>query len=280
MGMSDNYTSIKQSDKDEIFDNEEFDILVDNVSAEIENILRNKKAPTSYGDDVTERELVERIYKTFDFVKIDSVETHGKQAVAYVILKQNKLDKEITLELEMTQLSDGTWEIMSLANAEDIGEELYEIAQAKLAEINKPTQEAIDAAVKIGEVKPTLRRMGRNAYSPLYTYLQVNIAVTVGEKSVSTIEGDIVFEGIGSNKNEVLRVPAVLKNTNIAMTNTTRTYYYSDRLVEDSDMYEKLRAANMNNFNDVKMSFKVKRVEFADGTELALKTKMNDAEAF
>lgn len=54
MGMSDNYTSIKQSDKDEIFDNEEFDILVDNVSAEIENILRNKKAPTSYGDDVTE----------------------------------------------------------------------------------------------------------------------------------------------------------------------------------------------------------------------------------
>lgn len=223
---------------------------------------------------------MERIYKTFDFVKIDSVETHGKQAVAYVILKQNKLDKEITLELEMTQLSDGTWEIMSLANAEDIGEELYEIAQAKLAEINKPTQEAIDAAVKIGEVKPTLRRMGRNAYSPLYTYLQVNIAVTVGEKSVSTIEGDIVFEGIGSNKNEVLRVPAVLKNTNIAMTNTTRTYYYSDRLVEDSDMHEKLRAANMNNFNDVKMSFKVKRVEFADGTELALKTKMNDAEAF
>lgn len=146
--------------------------------------------------------------------------------------------------------------------------------------MNKPTQEAIDKAVQIGDVKATLRRMGQTAYSPIYPYLQVNIPVTIGEQSVSTIEGQIVFAGVGPNKNEILRVPAVLQNTNIAMTNSTRTYYYSDRLDEYSDEYNKLTEANMNNFNDVKVSFKIRRVVFGDGTELEVATKLSEAEIF
>ncbi|MDY3973901.1 hypothetical protein [uncultured Veillonella sp.] len=280
IGYSDRFTYLDHIDKHRIYLSPGFRETSKNVELAIEDTLRNKKIPSDDTSTPFEEALVGRIYKAFDFVEVLDVSRHGDEAIAQILLKQNKLNLNVIVMLEMVQLENGTWEVMSISNAEKIGEEFYEAAQEKLADMNKPTQEAIDEAVKIGDVKATLRRMGQTAYAPIYPYLQVNIPVTIGEQSISTIDGDIMFEGLGPNKNEVLRVPAVLQNTNIAMTNSTRTYYYSDRLSESSDEYEKLKEANMNNFNDVKVSFKIRRVVFGDGTELEVATKLSEADIF
>ncbi len=280
IGYSDRYTFLDHIDKHRIYTDARFKETSRDMALAIEDALRNKRLSSDSTSTTFEESAISRMYKAFEFEEVLDVSRHGNTAVAQVLLYQNKLNLNVVVLLDMAQLSDGTWEIVSVSNAEAIGEEFYEAAQEKLAEMNKPTQEAIDKAVQIGDVKATLRRMGQTAYSPIYPYLQVNIPVTIGEQSVSTIEGQIVFAGVGPNKNEILRVPAVLQNTNIAMTNSTRTYYYSDRLDEYSDEYNKLTEANMNNFNDVKVSFKIRRVVFGDGTELEVATKLSEAEIF
>lgn len=129
IGYSDRYTFLDHIDKHRIYTDAGFKETSRDMALAIEDALRNKRLSSDSTSTTFEESAISRMYKAFEFEEVLDVSRHGNTAVAQVLLYQNKLNLNVVVLLDMAQLSDGTWEIVSVSNAEAIGEEFYEAAQ-------------------------------------------------------------------------------------------------------------------------------------------------------
>jgi hypothetical protein len=59
-------------------------------------------------------------------------------ATVGIILTDNDLGKDFTLDIKMRQLKDGTWQIIELSNLKEYIKEVEQARKAKSAELNQP----------------------------------------------------------------------------------------------------------------------------------------------
>lgn len=268
------YVKVDETLAYKLADKTSMTIYEEPVTASIEQFIRNKKSNSAKGSNEYDfEELMDSIYTTSSIKSIDNIEKNGKQATADIVVENSKYNLTFTLKVEMEQFKDGTWEITSIANAAEVGEAFYQANQKLLDEKNKATQEAIDKAVKI---ETPIVNSSSIVYGVRYTYANVNITIprTLGEKSISTIRGEMVFEGVGENKNQIVRRRMFWKNPNIANVNTRQDAIFETKIYSNSDRLDTLALfeAAKTEFKDVKISYKIQEIEFADGTSLTLAT--------
>lgn len=268
------YVHIDEKLAYKLADKADMKIYEEPVAASLEQFVRNKKSSSGkIADQYNFQEKMVDIYTTSSIKSIDNIERGGSQATADIVVENSKYNLTFTLKVEMEQFNDGTWEVTSITNAAEVGEAFYNAYQKLLDEKNKATQEAIDKAIKIeGPTVKSVSMVQGMRFSPAYANVDISMPRTLGDKSISIERGEVIFEGVGDDKNQIVRRRAFWRNPNIANVNMTVDDNYNMKLYANSDRLENLALleAAKSEFKDVKITYKTIKVEFSDGTSLEL----------
>ncbi|MBS4913837.1 MAG: hypothetical protein KHZ77_06685 [Veillonella sp.] len=273
--MANDYVNIDEKLAYTLADKNDMKLYEEPVTESIEQFVRNKKNSSGkVADGYNFQGRMVDIYNSSTIKSIDNIERNGKQATADIVVENSKYKMEFTVKIEMEQFNDGTWEITSITNAAELGEAFYKAYHQLLDEKNKVTQEAIDKAIKTEPptVKSSAIVPGRSVSFPGYATVDISMTRVLGDKSISIERGELIFEGVGDDKNKIVRRNTYWRNPNIANVNSRIEDSYNLRVYANSDRLDNLALyeAAKTGLKDVKISYKTTRVEFSDGTTLEL----------
>lgn len=94
--------------------------------------------------------------KQASFVKIDKTETNGNSASVYVIIRDEQVEKDFTLQVGMSKLEDGTWKVTRVLNLKDYLAKYEEARKAKVAELNESIKEKMAGMLKLDAGTPKM----------------------------------------------------------------------------------------------------------------------------
>ena len=169
------------------------------------------------GEQAADNLLEKTHAKDVNFTGVKSSDVDGDIATVTLGIKNEKLGKEFELKLSMSRLEDGTWKIKRISNLKDFMQAVIEAEEAKLAELNRPIKEELDAAVKIGAISGQVQQKDSYGFShrlQLSSDLELSAAKPVnsisGEITVTNPKGDssvvkytYAVDGVASGKSKM-----------------------------------------------------------------------------
>ncbi len=196
---------------------------------------------------------------------IENVEKDGTNAFVTIKVLDKELDKHFLVKLLLRQLPDGSWQLLKIDNLQDLIAEREQVLQNKLAQLNEPIQEQLDAAVTI---QPQEIQITSVTYSGVIRLLEADLQLTnTTAKEVQYFAGlielysptnELFYSGnFASNKVLAPQQSAVYKfNWEL------NPYLMDDAKVMHSDL------KNMN------CKTTLSNIVFADGSNLELLTQL------
>ena len=119
-------------------------------SGTINNVLDAAGDNSGRGGQLAEGMAVKLGVPYMVYKNITGVTKNGdNEAVVSLSIEDKQTGKALPVRLKMVRLGDGTWQIKQVANVQEYLEARQAAIAAKLAELNKPLQDKIDAAVRI-----------------------------------------------------------------------------------------------------------------------------------
>ena len=125
------------------------------------------------------------------FTGVKSTSTDGDLATVALGIRNDKLGRDFELKVSMSQLEDGTWKVRKISNLKEFLKNVQEAEKAKLAELNKPIQDEIDAAVKLGSFAGQVRQ--EDSFGLSYKLLLTGTAEFSGSKALDSLTGEIMM---------------------------------------------------------------------------------------
>lgn len=211
---------------------------------------------------------VEDLYKgnsgneKVEFKGIDYVNKDGKIAIVGLKLFYPKLNSELILEVKMRDL-DGYWQVAEINNIASFLNKLEEIESKKLAEVNQPVIDNMNAAVKVNSI--TMTPFNKNAYSKAVTF-QTNLTFA-SQKIISEIGGTILVK----NQEGKLLLKFPVRASGSATPGATRNITWT----KDINPFISSDIALFNTpTTQLNMALNTDYLKFSDGTELKLADKL------
>lgn len=182
-------------------------------------------------------------------------------SIVGITLTDEFLSKDFILELKMKQLDDGTWQILNIYNLNDYLTEIEQAEKDKLAEINKPVQDQLDAQVAFSDVRPTI--IARDSWGiSIDLVIAANLSIT-SEKQIKAIEGEHTLTKDGMYSwTRPFRIEDVANSITI-------TYSLNPFIPEDKTLVNA-------GIDGATISTKITGIEYQDGSTLKLKTSLLD----
>lgn len=191
----------------------------------------------------------------------DVTDKENNVAVVGMKFHNKQLDHDFVINLKMNQLQDGTWEIVSVDNLKDYLAEMKKVYTAKLDEVNKPIQEKIDAVIQITDIHAAIEPADPFGISKRIAFR--------GKETVNSTQPITHLEGIltvtdskGKDHKEPYKLDAA--GTGDFAVGEDIFGFGRGKVWENMDL------------NSAKISNKTTKIKYADGTELALKTTLDD----
>lgn len=199
-------------------------------------------------------------FENIEFKGVTSTRDEGGFKVITLGLHDNKLEADYELDLNMRQLDDGTWQVVSVANFKDYLEAVEKAEAAKLAELNKPIQDEINKEVQIGEIQP-------NIYSGrAMSQLKFSVPITVAsEKMIRYADGMVV---VTAPDNTITKIPVTL-SLNLDKGNKTLVV---QKWLDHSVSRERTLA--FADSNKLLAKIELTKITYTDGKTLELLTKV------
>lgn len=188
------------------------------------------------------------------FKELGTVRKDEDFAYAPIIVHDNKLDQDFTLELKMKQKDDGTWQVMSISNLGDFLQE--EIKQRRELRIK---QLAEIVAIK----NPVAESVGTDRQG---TVRSIKIMADVefhSEKPVKEISGRVFIKN-GDKKVHAPFDRMVRPNVNARI----NLFYKYDPFVKKSDVVEDKKTYDVE--------VELHKITFTDGTSLSIDDDPDD----
>ena len=191
------------------------------------------------------------------------------EAIVSLNIEDKQTGKALPVRFKMIRLEDGTWQIKQVANVKEYLEARQAAIAEKLAELNKPLQDKIDAAVKI---------VASGAQAPRFTFLSLveglpvagigaDFALTnLGTKDILSVSGSVTIKDAAGTARftdgfEVGGIPA-------GKTVSAHNSWTLNPFVEDQQQL----AANTK--QQISGSFAITSVIFKDNTSLTLMDRL------
>ena len=182
-------------------------------------------------------------------------------SIVGITLTDEFLSKDFILELKMKQLDDGTWQILNIYNLNDYLTEIEQAEKEKLAEINKPVQDQLDAQVAFSDVRPTI--IARDSWGiSIDLVIAANLSI-ISEKPIKAIEGEHTL-----TKDGMYSWTRPFRIEDVANSITT-TYSLNPFIPEDKTLVNA-------GIDGATISTKITGIEYQDGSTLKLKTSLLD----
>ena len=119
-------------------------------------------------------------------------------ATVGVTLTDTQLGQDFTLDIDMRQLQDGTWQIIELSNLKDYLKAVEKARKEKLAALNQPIQEQINQVVDIKAATATIVPKDRYGFSKI---LKIQMPVTYNsDKGIASVRGVVSVNAEGDDK--------------------------------------------------------------------------------
>jgi hypothetical protein len=206
------------------------------------------------------------------FKDIRNTEKDGKVAVVTLEIHDTQVDKDFDINVNMRELEDGTWQVVELSNLAEFTEAYDKAVQEKLAELNQPVSQQIDAAIHVNGLKATLAR--ENGFIPT-AYLQYSLSYTLpdADKKIASLAGTAIIKDQDGN---------IISKKKYSIDAISKSYVASDYTRTKEFTYQWTSKDSLNPFisNEKKIidnglgndtiSFIVTSVTFTDGTKLEL----------
>ena len=123
------------------------------------------------------------------FTGVKATTSDGDTATVVLGLHNDKLSKDFEIKVNMSQLDDGTWKVRKISNLKEFLQEVKKAEEAKLAELNKPIQDEIDSALKLGSFNGAVSQEDGFGFS--YKLL-ISGTAEIGSKAVESFDGEIL----------------------------------------------------------------------------------------
>ena len=191
----------------------------------------------------------------------------GNIAVVGIKTYDKQIDKELIIELKMNALEDGTWRVSEISNLKEYMSKLTTYRREKLAELNKPTEEAIKSIISIGNISSRVASGDRWGFSRKL-FVTVPVSFPGGEKP-SSVHGTLT---VRDSSGKLLLSNAITAQ-NSGNNNNQANIYYSFDLNQFMDGHKVI----INQPQSIKIDVVLDQVKRADGTELKLFKQMPEA---
>jgi flagellar basal body-associated protein FliL len=125
------------------------------------------------------------------------VKTSDDEALVTLNIEDKQTGKSLPVKLRMTRLPDGSWQIKNIANVKEYLELRDAAIAAKLAELNKPLKDKIDAAVKVittGAAAPKLSAQNLVEGLPVAGIGADFSVQNIGTKDILSVSGTIILK--------------------------------------------------------------------------------------
>jgi hypothetical protein len=204
------------------------------------------------------------------YKNITGVTKNGdNEAIVSLSIEDKQTGKALPVRFRMVRLEDGTWQIKQVANVKEYLEARQAAIAAKLAELNKPIQDQINAAVKI---------VDSGAKAPRFTFLSLVEGLPVagigadfsltnlGTKDILSVSGSVTIKDAEGTPRftDGFEVGGIQAGKTISAHNS----WALNPFVDDQ---QKLAA---NTKQQISGSFAITSVIFKDNTSLTLMDKL------
>ena len=203
---------------------------------------------------------------TFKTVKETKIE--GNIAYVDVLIHQNQVDEDFTLQLKMRKLQDETWCIVGITNIHEFLTEISKMKAEKLAVLNKPLSKKIQEQVAISSEK--FEHQKNNRYGASYAFSYTPAVEFKQGKQVAEFVGQV--DVYNKNKDKVFSQKFV--NAGPFPVNTKQEFHFSWPLNPFVPSEKEL--INTSD-SDLTIKAEIIRVTFTDGSELHLLENMPGA---
>lgn len=208
-------------------------------------------------------EIQKRIGKSFTGVKF--IKKEGKIVLVGIGLFNERIDKEVILELKMREKEGGHWQLVEFANIPALTKELQKLEQEKLDQLNQPIRAKIAQALVAVSIN-------KSSYSDSWGIdRKVYIKILVKNNSSTTVQSFLAELECRNLENKLLKKLRLSFDTPIPA-NGSETGTWSIK----SNMFIENEATLFEApDSQLKFVFNPISVTLADGTELKLKISLD-----
>lgn len=199
---------------------------------------------------------------------ISTISKEGKEALVAVKLQDKKLEGEYTVKLKMAQKDDGKWRIKEINNLTDVLLTMDKLTKEKLAKLNAPIQEQIDAALAVSNPSMKIGSDGNPFFESRWITYQNTLTnqtdktiVWVGQKAV-----------IKDQDGKTMRAKDFHYSQKPLEAKGNVTVYYKDKLNPFIASEKKLG----DGLDGKQLEMTITGIKYADGTSLKLLTEIPD----
>ena len=202
------------------------------------------------------------------FDGIAYTKTEGKVALVGLGFHHAQLDADLVLELKLRDMG-GYWRLVEFSNVSALMEQISELTEQRLAEANAPIRRQIDETLEAREARKK-RRSDRWGISKT---ILVEIEVHNGsDRAIEHFSGEVsLFEAGG----EWIKSVSIQGDTRLEPSGAETLTWTVDVNMFDA---ETTRLYDLP-ADQVRIGLDVHRIEFSDGTELALFERLEDISA-
>lgn len=198
------------------------------------------------------------------FKGVGNVTKEGKTAIVEIHFEDHKLNRDTSLKVQMNQLDDGTWQVVQIKDFQEYLLDEKKAREEKLAELNKPIQSEIDDRVTIGQLQAKIVNGDAWGFSKklqLQAPLHLN-----SDKAIAALEGTLIFTNPdGKTYKKPYKVSLAVKGADSTLTLT----YELNPFIDSEKKLE-------SSLPQTKIEMKVEKLDYADGSSLALKKTLED----
>ena len=208
-------------------------------------------------------EIQKSIGKTFTGMK--STKEEGKIALVGIGLFNERVNKEVILELKMRKKEGGYWQLVEFANVPALVKELQKLEEEKLNQLNQPIREKIAQTLTSISIK-------KSSQSDSWGFdRKVYFEILIKNNSPTAVQGFKANLECRNLANKLIKKVGLSFDRAIAANDSQLGTWWikSNRFIEnDTTLFETPE-------NQLKFVFNPVSVTLADGTELKLKTSLD-----